>query len=149
MRTVPILLLMFLGACSADIQPALVASNVTITRPMPGMTMSAGYLTLTNNSEETITITRVSSPNYASVELHESVVENGVARMRPLEKIEMPAGTGTILEPGGKHLMLMRPTYSTDKGYKDNASADSVSLQFYDGPTLLLTVTSSKPRESR
>ena len=144
MRTVPILLLVFLGACSANLQPALVASNVTITRPMPGMTMSAGYLTLTNNSKETITITRVSSPSYASVELHESVVEEGVARMRPLQKIEMPAGTSTILEPGGKHLMLMRPRASTDK-----ASADSLSLQFYDGPTLLLTVTSSEPRAPR
>ena len=144
MRAVLTLLLVFLGACSADIQPALVASNVTITQPMPGMTMSAGYLKLTNNSKETITITRVSSPNYASVELHESVVENGVARMRSLEKIEMPAGTSTSLEPGGKHLMLMRPRASTD-----NASADSVSLQFYDGPTLLLTVTSSEPRAPR
>ena len=144
MRTVLTLLLVFLGACSADVQPALVASNVTITRSMPGMTMSAGYLKLTNNSKETITITRVGSPNYASVELHESVVEEGVARMRPLEKIEMPAGTSTILEPGGKHLMLMRPRAPTDE-----ASADSVSLRFYDGPTLLLTVTSSEPRAPR
>ena len=156
MRTVLTLLLVFLGACSADIQPALVASDITITRSMPGMTMRAGYLTLTNNSEETITITRVSSPNYESVMLHESVVEDGVARMRPLEKIEMRAGTSAILEPGGKHLMLMRPKVSADKGSTDMVSADkgsldknraeSVSLQFYDGLTLLLTVTSSEPR---
>ena len=139
MRTIPILLLVLLGACSADIQPALVASNVTITQPMPGMTMSAGYLTLTNNSEETITITRVSSPHYASVELHESVVKDGVARMRALEKLDIPAGTSMILAPGGKHLMLMRP----------KVAVDSVSLQFYDGATLLLTVTSSEPQEAR
>ena len=139
MRTMPILLLVLLGACSADIQPALVASNVTITQPMPGMTMSAGYLTLTNNSEETITITRVSSPHYASVELHESVVKDGVARMRALEKLDIPAGTSMILAPGGKHLMLMRP----------KVAVDSISLQFYDGATLLLTVTSSEPREAR
>ena len=144
MRTVPLLLLVFLGACSADIQPALVASNVTITRPMPGMNMSAGYLTLANNSDETITITKVSSPNYASVELHESVVRDGVARMRALKKLDIPAGTSTILAPGGKHLMLMRPRASTDK-----VAVDSVSLQFYDGANLLLTVTSSEPRESR
>ena len=139
MRTVPILLLVFLGACSADRQPALVASDVTITRPMPGMSMSAGYLTLTNNSEETITITRVTSPSYAAVELHETIVEDGVARMRSLEKLELPAGTSTILAPGGKHLMLMRP----------KVAVDSISLQFYDDATLLLTVTSSEPQESR
>ena len=139
MRTMPILLLVLLGACSADIQPALVASNVTITQPMPGMAMSAGYLTLTNNSQETITITRVSSPHYASVELHESVVKDGVARMRALEKLDIPAGTSMILAPGGKHLMLMRP----------KVAVDSISLQFYYGDTLLLTVTSSEPQEAR
>jgi copper(I)-binding protein len=141
MRTVFTLLLVFLGACSADIQPALVASDITITRSMPGMTMRAGYLTLTNNSEETITITRVTSPNFASVMLHETVIEDGIARMRPLEKIQMQAGTSAILEPGGKHLMLMRP-----RDAADNNSTESVSLQFYDGPTLLLTVTNSEPR---
>ena len=140
MRTGLILLLVLVGACSADTQPALVASDVTITQPMPGMAMSAGYLTLTNNTEETITITRVSSPGYASVELHETVVDDGIARMRALEKIEVPAGAKTTLAPGGKHLMLMQPT---------KVAADSVSLQFYDGATLLLTVTSSEPRESR
>lgn len=138
MRTVLTLLLVFLGACSADHQPALVASDLAITRPMPGMTMSAGYLTLTNNSDDTITITRVSSPNFASVMLHESVVEDGIARMRSLDKIEVRAGTSTIFEPGGKHLMLMRPM-----------ELDApVALQFYDGPTLLLTVTSSEPEST-
>jgi hypothetical protein len=140
MRTGLILLLVLVGACSADTQPALIASDVTITQPIPGMAMSAGYLTLTNNTEETITITRVSSPSYASVELHETVVDDGIARMRALEKIEVPAGAKTTLAPGGKHLMLMQPT---------KVAADSVSLQFYDGATLLLTVTSSEPRESR
>ena len=140
MRTGLTLLLVLFGACSADTQPALVASDVTITQPMPGMAMSAGYLTLTNNAAETITITRVSSPSYASVELHETVIDDGIARMRRLEKIEIPAGTNTMLAPGGKHLMLMQPT---------KVAADSLSLQFYDGDTLLLTVTSSEPRESR
>jgi hypothetical protein len=140
MRTGLILLLVLVGACGADTRPALVASDVTITQPMPGMAMSAGYLTLTNNSAETITITRVNSPQYASVELHESVVDDGVARMRRLEKIEIPAGKNTVLAPGGKHLMLMRPT---------DVAADAVSLQFYDGAKLLLTVTSSKPQDSR
>jgi copper(I)-binding protein len=60
--------------------------------------------------------------------------------MRRLEKIEIPAGKNTVLAPGGKHLMLMRPT---------GVAADSVSLQFYDGAMLLLTVTSSQRQDSR
>ncbi len=142
MRTLPVLLLLFLAACSADSQPALVASNVTTTQSLPGMAMSAGYLTLTNNSAETITITRVSSPNYGSVEMHETVITDGVARMRPLEKLDVLPGASTTLEPGGKHLMLMRPVISAE-----DKLPDSISLDFYDGPDLLLSVTAGKPRK--
>lgn len=134
MRALGLLLAaVLLGACSETPQPDLVASDVVINRPMPGMAMSAAYLTLRNNSRQTITITRVASNAYSSVELHETTVENGISRMRPLAQLEIPAGGNVKLERGGKHLMLMRPT----------AATEPVSLQFYAGQTLLLTVNSA------
>ena len=60
---------------------------------MPGTRMGAGYLTLTNNTEDPITITKVTSPQYDAVEMHESVVENGIAKMRPLDSVTVPAAT--------------------------------------------------------
>lgn len=125
-------LIVVLSACGGAPQPELVAAGVTVTRPMPGSSMSAAYLSLQNNTDRTISISRVTSREYASVELHETTIEDGVARMRPLPRLEIPAGGNIRLERGGKHLMLMRPT----------GSADTVSLQFYDGETLLLTVSS-------
>ncbi len=110
--------------------PPLTASGVIITRPMPGMSMSAGYLALTNNTDSPITITSVSSAQFGSVELHESIVEEGVARMRELERLVIPAHGTVTLERGGKHLMLMRPT----------GDSDSISLRFFDGDNLLLNV---------
>lgn len=126
-----ILLAVFLvGACSAEPLPPLVASDVVVTRPMPGMQMSAAYLSLTNHSEETIRISRVASAQYESVQFHESTVEDGVARMRAIPVLEIPAGETVTLKRGGKHLMLMRPTGSTE----------SVSLQFLDGDSLVLAI---------
>ncbi|MBT8091216.1 MAG: copper chaperone PCu(A)C [Gammaproteobacteria bacterium] len=97
---------------------------------MPGTGMSAGYLSLTNNTEQKISITRVASAQFASVQLHESTLENGVARMRAIPELEIRAGETVTLQRGGKHLMLMRPT----------GPADIVSLQFFDDENLVLSI---------
>lgn len=123
------LFIILLAACSADSVP-LVATDVVIAKPRPGMQMTAGYLTLANNSTQAITITRVMSSEFRAVKMHESVIENGVARMYPLPEVTLPAGETVMFEPGGKHLMLLRPT-------GDN---DTVNLDFYAGESVVLTV---------
>jgi copper(I)-binding protein len=118
---------LLLAACGAP-QPPLVASDVEVTRPMPGRNMSAGFLVLTNNTDADIRITRVTSPQYGAVEIHETTVEDGIARMRELEALVVPAGGSVRLERGGKHLMLMQARNPGDR----------VSLQLYseDAPVL-------------
>ena len=130
MRLYLALAVVLVGACSAEHDPPLVATKVVVTRPMPGMQMSAAYLTLTNNSGDAIRISRVASPQYESVQLHESILQDGVTRMRAIPVLEIPARQSVTLQRGGKHLMLMRPT----------APSETVSLQFLDGDTLLLSV---------
>lgn len=130
MRTFIVLLTIFFGACGGAHQPPLVATEVVVTAPMPGMGMSAAYLTLKNNSNQPISISRVTSAQYASVQLHETTIEDGIARMRAIPELEIPAGKTVTLRRGGKHLMLMRPT----------GSSSTVSLQFFDDTALVLSV---------
>ena len=118
-----------LTACSTERAP-LVATDVIVKRPMPGMQMTAGYLTFTNNSTQAITLTHVASPQFGAVEMHESVVEDGMARMYPLGDLTILAGTSVEFEPGGKHLMLMRPV----------DEFESVTLEFYADNTVILTL---------
>lgn len=113
--------------------PPLVASDVVVTRPVPGANMSAGYLSLTNNTDETVRITRVASPEFGSAEFHESTIEDGVARMREIPALGIPAHGTVTLERGGKHLMLMQP----------GGVAETITLHFFDGDRLLLTVAAS------
>jgi len=129
------LLVLFLAAC-AEGQAPLTASNVMVTQPVPGMAMSAGYLELSNNSSQSISITHVTSPEFASVEMHQTVIEDEVARMSALGTLTLQAGESVIFEPGGKHLMLMRPS----------GEIDSVTLQFFDGEALLLSITTGFDR---
>ena len=137
MRPYLLLAAMLVGACSAEPQPPLVATELVVTQPMPGAGMSAAYLSLTNNTEATIRITRVTSAQFGSVQLHESILDNGIARMRAIPALEIPAGETLTLQRGGKHLMLMRPT----------GPADVVSLQFFDDDNLVLSVdTAFEPK---
>ena len=130
MRALTLTLLLVLGACTGEMQPPLVATDVIVTAPMPGNGMSAAYLSLTNNTAGPIRITTVTSPDYGSVEIHESSLESGVSKMRRIDILEIPAQSSATLTRGGKHLMLMR-------SQTDDAE---VSLHFYNGDTLLLTV---------
>ena len=129
MRAALVTAVLCLAACGAP-QPPLVASDVEITPPLPGRPMSAGYLVLTNNTHEDVRITRVTSPQFGAVEIHETTIEDGIARMRELPALVVPARGSVRLERGGKHLMLMRPA---DLG-------DSVALQFFSDDTPVLDV---------
>ena len=131
-RALIVLLLVLLAACGND-GPPLVASDVVVRQPMPGMQMTAGYLVLHNNSDEDIAIDRVASPQFGKVEMHETVIEDGIAKMSALAEIVVPAGSAVEFQPGGKHLMLMRP----------GDSLDPVTLEFYSDGAIVLTVSVS------
>ena len=122
-----------LMGCSGDVAAPIVASDVVVTAPRPGARMSAGYLTIQNNSRETVVLTSVTSPQYGRVEIHETTIENDIARMRPLDGLTILAGQSATLEPGGKHLMLMQP----------QESLQAVTLNFYAGEQLMLSVTAT------
>ena len=138
MRISILLLAMLLSACGAPEAP-LVISELEITKPMPGMKMSAGFLVITNQTNETARITRVSSPQFEAVEIHETTISDGISRMRELEALEVPGQSSVVLERGGKHLMLMRP----------RDLQDSVTLQFFSGELPLLTVDYSFTKDER
>lgn len=122
-----------ISACSENTLPPLVASDVNIAAPIPGKTMGAGYLSITNNTDDMISITRVESTHFESVQIHESVLEDGIAKMHRLDALTIPAHSTVKLEPGGKHLMLMRPT----------GTSNQISLSFLSAETLLLSVTAT------
>ncbi len=66
---------------------------------------SAGYLTLRGGSEDT-QLVEVSSKQAERIELHETIKENGLSKMQPLETVDVLAGKNVAFEPGGKHLMI-------------------------------------------
>jgi copper(I)-binding protein len=118
------------AGCGGSEGPPIVATDVVVTAPGAGMPMAAGYLRIANYSGSDIRITRVSSPEYGSVEMHETLVEDGIARMRAVPVVEIADGESVVFERGGKHLMLMQPV----------GEPRTITLNFYSGDVLLLSV---------
>ena len=133
MRYLLVLLVISFAACSAEPQPPLVADALEVTPPMPGRRMSAGFMELTNNTAEDMTITHVVCTSYERVEIHESTVEDGVAKMRRIPELVVPANASVSLERGGLHLMLIGAT----------GEPDNVSLSFFNDDALLLNVSTT------
>ena len=133
MRRLAVLFVILAGipACDSGEGPPVVAANVVVTAPAPGMPMAAGYLDITNRSGTSIRITGVSSPDYESVEMHETIVEDDIARMREIPALEIKNGETVVFERGGKHLMLMRPI----------GAPETITLNFYSEGSLLLSVS--------
>jgi len=130
MRIPIVMACLLISACSSESLAPLVATELEIFAPLPGQNMSAGYLALSNNSDDVINITSVTSPQFSSVEMHESVVEDGVAKMRRIPSLLISAKATVRFNRGGKHLMLMHRKQQTDL----------ITLNFYDGATLILNV---------
>lgn len=104
-----ILLLAFAGVANAQAGGRLVVEQAWIRAAPPGAMMLAAYATMRNEGDASLSLIGVDSADFASVSMHETVAENGIERMRPLERVEIPSGAHIEFSPGGKHFMLMRP----------------------------------------
>ena len=68
---------------------------------------SAAYFLIDNRGESDVTITSARSAAAMTVEFHQTVVEDDIARMEPLPALSIPAGETLHLRPGGLHIMLI------------------------------------------
>ena len=99
----------------------------------PVSTTLAGYLIIENQSEQSVVIVGGRSPSFGGIEIHRTAVIDGVARMNHEERLVVPAGSTLRLQPGGYHLMLMKPERALKAG-------DRVPLElFLEGAGIIST----------
>ncbi|MBL1378960.1 copper chaperone PCu(A)C [Zobellella iuensis] len=93
---------------------------VRATPPMGPNT--AAFMQLENGGDRDLALVSAASPQAEKVELHTVLEQDGVMRMREVERIAVPAGDAVSLQPGGLHIMLL--------GVKQPlAAGDEVSLE--------------------
>lgn len=96
---------------SADIEAAIAPASVSIQsawiRPTLGANRNtAAYATLINTSATPARLIGAAVVGASKAELHNSVMENGIMRMRQVEAIDIPAAGSVSLAPGGLHIMV-------------------------------------------
>jgi copper(I)-binding protein len=108
----PSLLVLALGAGIAEThefkQGAITIDHPWSRATAPGQSTGAGYMVVLNQGNEPDQLVGASSPAAARVEIHtHSVDSQGVARMREVSSVELPAGGEIRFAPGALHLMLV------------------------------------------
>ncbi|MGD9387108.1 MAG: copper chaperone PCu(A)C [Gammaproteobacteria bacterium] len=87
---------------------APVVSDAWVRQVPPAARMTAGYLNVYNGGSEDLVIVGAESPAFNSVEIHGTVMVDGMARMRHQDSVTVAPGETVSFEPGGLHLMLMQ-----------------------------------------
>lgn len=92
------------SACGSDIVVRAAWARAT---PLGAVT-AAVYATITNPTSRPIEILRITTEVAQKSELHESVEHDGMMRMRHIDPLIVSPGETLILQPGGKHIMLVK-----------------------------------------
>ncbi|MFQ2154511.1 copper chaperone PCu(A)C [Aeromonas sanarellii] len=72
----------------------------------PGSPNTAAFMVLKNDGDKPVALVAAASPEAGRAELHTHLHENGVMKMRQVERIEIPARGEAVLKPGSLHIML-------------------------------------------
>ena len=89
-------------AFAGDIDVDGAWARASIDTQRPGVV----YMTIQNGGAESDRLVGAETPVAKRAMVHESIMREGVMKMRPAENIEVPPGGSVVLEPGGLHLML-------------------------------------------
>jgi hypothetical protein len=92
------------------------------------------YVPFLNEGKEADTLIGADTPVATTAMLHESTEENGIAKMRMLDKLELAPGKPVAMRPGGKHFMLMGLKHQLNEGDKFSltlhfAKAGNIEIQ--------------------
>ena len=111
-------------AAAASAQAAVEVKDAVIRPPFHGAMMTAGYMTLKNAGPADRLVGAVCDCA-DKVELHQTLVQDGVAHMMATPTVDLPANGEVSFSPGGRHLMIMglkAPLHPGDKA--------KITLQF-------------------
>ena len=104
-----VIIFILLTSCSQEPKNAVTVQDAWIREAPPNASAMAGYLSITNSTDQDRILTFAKSKQFNVVEIHRTIVENGVAKMRRQDNLIVPAGDSLVFKPGDFHLMLMGP----------------------------------------
>jgi periplasmic copper chaperone A len=92
-----------LGACAQE--EALMVTDAYVQFSPVRENPSAAYFTIKGGPQD-VSLIGVSTEVAIRTEMHETMSGGGMASMKPITNVPVPAGSEVKFEPGGKHVML-------------------------------------------
>lgn len=115
LAVMPALVLAAFAATAGEASKVSVAGAWARATP-EGAKNGAAYLVLKGGTEAADTLLGGSSPVAGVVEVHTHLEEDGVMKMRRVEKLAVAPGSTQVFAPGGLHVMLMNLTAPLKEG---------------------------------
>jgi len=88
----------------------------------PAAPVAVGFATISNSGEQADHLLSIEATISESVELHETTVVDGIARMRAVARLEIAGRSTVVLKPSGLHLMFIKPKAPLREGEKFKAT---------------------------
>jgi periplasmic copper chaperone A len=88
---------------------SLQAENAWVPWAPPGLKVHVAYMTIVNRGATDQIIVSAESTDYERIELHRSVIKDGVSTMEAIGEVKVPANGRVEFAPTGLHLMLIGP----------------------------------------
>jgi periplasmic copper chaperone A len=91
--------------------PAMAQSAIQVTGAWarstpPGAKTAAAYLTVVNTGTQADRLVAVTTPAAGAADVHRTINDNGVMKMRPAGPVDVKPGAPLTLSPGGYHIMM-------------------------------------------
>jgi periplasmic copper chaperone A len=126
-------------AMANDAATHVVAEDAFVRAIPEGQKNSAVFMVLKNHGDTDHALVEARSDAAHIVELHTHINEDGMMKMRRVERIEVMGGAATVLEPGGLHVMLI----DLKRAINEDDEV-TVELEFEDGSTLQVAAPARK-----
>jgi len=127
--------LLLVASFAVQAGDAPVVSDAWARATPPGVEVGAAYLVITGGARAD-SLLGATTPRAAMVHLHDVTESEGVAQMRSVEAVPVPAGAKVTLAPKGLHLMLMGLDAPLIAG-----QTFPLTLQFAESAAQTVTVT--------
>jgi hypothetical protein len=94
-------------AAAQGAPPGIAVTNAWARATPKGAVTGAAYVTVANQGTSDDRLLGVSTPVAKVAQLHTTINDHGILKMRPLASVDMKPGASVSLKPGGMHVMLM------------------------------------------
>jgi copper(I)-binding protein len=105
------------GGASAETVGAIAVENAWSRAVPEGASVGVGYLAIRNTGDAPDRLLSASASLAGQTEIHQTTMDGGVMRMRPVpDGVPVPAKGTVMLEPNGYHVMFMGLTQPLKEG---------------------------------